>query len=391
LIYRSVVSTSLSTPDTAAAAPPIACISADSHVTEPGDAYIDRIDPAFRDRAPRLIDHEQLGAVMLIDNGQSMVPLWLVAGAGRPAEQLGFKGKHAFEELWPGGYDPAARLEEQDVDGVLAEVIYPSVGMVLCNHPDREYQHACYEAYNRWIAEFCAHAPERLIGVGQTALRTPEEGVADLEAMHALGLRGVMVPGNPATEYDYDDPRYGPFWDACVDLGIPPSFHILTARDSGSLLGSGVRGPRINAFMSVIRANQDIMGMLVFGGVFERHPRLRVVCVEADAGWVPHFAYRMDHAYDRHRYWLPSGQISKMPSEYFNEHVYVTFQDDWVAFKIADLVNAERLMWANDHPHSDATWPWSQKLLAEHTATLRPEQARRIVHDNAAELYHLNV
>jgi len=89
----------MSTPGSAAATPRIACISADSHVTEPGDTYIDRIDAAYRDRAPRLIDHEQLGAVMLIDNGQSMVPLWLVAGAGRPAEQLVFRDKHDFDKL----------------------------------------------------------------------------------------------------------------------------------------------------------------------------------------------------------------------------------------------------------------------------------------------------
>ena len=78
-----------------------------------------------------------------------------------------------------------------------AEVIYPSVGMLLCNYPDIDYQHACFDAYNQWIAEFCATAPDRLIGMGQTAMRTPEEGIADLEAMKALGLRGVMLPGMP--------------------------------------------------------------------------------------------------------------------------------------------------------------------------------------------------
>src|SRR4051812_45284385 len=124
LIYRAVVSTTLSTPAPGDATTRIPCISADSHVTEPGETYVDRIDPQFRDRAPRLIDHDTMGAVMLIDNGASMVPLWLVAGAGRPAEQLGFRDKHGFDELWPGGYDPVARLHEQDVDGVLAEVIY---------------------------------------------------------------------------------------------------------------------------------------------------------------------------------------------------------------------------------------------------------------------------
>ncbi len=148
----------------------------------------------------------------------------------------------------------------------------------------------------------------------------------------------------------------------------------------------------MNAFLSVIRGCQDIMGTLILGGVFERHPDLRIVCVEADAGWVPHYMYRMDHAYKRHRHWLPPGQeLSRLPSEYFAQNIYVTFQDDWVAFKVKDLCNVRRLMWANDFPHSDSTWPWSQELLAKHSEELTEEQAERILCRNAAELYDIDL
>ena len=140
---------------------------------------------------------ETLGDVMLIDGGKSLVPYWLVAAAGPPAEEVRLDTGKRFEDLWRGGWDPVARLADQDLDGVAAEVIYPSVGMLLCNYPDIDYQHACFDAYNHWIAEFCATAPDRLIGMGQTALRTPAEGIADLESIKALGLRGVMLPGLP--------------------------------------------------------------------------------------------------------------------------------------------------------------------------------------------------
>ena len=140
------------------------------------------------------------------------------------------------------------------------------------------------------------------------------------------------------------------------------------------------RGPKMNAFLAIVRGCQDIMGMLVLGGVFERHPDLSIVCVEADAGWVPHFMYRMDHAYKRHRYWLPAGQeLSQLPSEYFANNIYVTFQDDWTAFQLADDMNWQRLLWANDFPHTDSTWPWSQEMLAEHTKELTDEQKRAIL------------
>jgi len=256
--------------------------------------------------------------------------------------------------------------------------------MMLCNHPDFDYKQACFDAYNLWIAEYCAAHPDRLLGIGQTAMRSVDDGIRDLRRIRELGLRGVMLPGNPAVA-DYHDPVYAPFYEAAIDLGLPLSFHILTSQQDTFR----VRGPKLNAFMSIIRGCQDLVGTFVFGGVFERHPRLRLVCVEADAGWVPHFMYRMDHAYERHRYWLPAGALTRMPSEYFREHVYTTFQDDWVAFQVKDLCNIRRLLWANDFPHSDSTWPHSQELLAKHASHLSPAELRLILHDNVAELYGL--
>jgi predicted TIM-barrel fold metal-dependent hydrolase len=356
-------------------------ISADSHVTEPADTYVDRIDPEFRDRAPHLVHDDKAGDIFVIPGMKTPVPMGLVAAAGKPAEEITLFGAK-WEELHRGGWDPEARIADQDRDGVSGEIIYPTVGMVLCNHKDLDYKQACMDAYNLWIAEYCSAHPDRLFGIGQTAMRTPEDGIGDLERIRDLGLKGVMMPGVPG-EDDYDSDRYDAFYEAAVELGLPLSFHILTGP------ADRPRGPKLNGFLTIVRQCQDVMGTLVLSGVFERHPRLRVVCVEADAGWVPHYMYRMDHAYKRHRNWLPAGALSKLPSEYFRENIYVTFQDDWVAFKMTSMVNVERLMWANDFPHSDATWPWSQEVLAEHTAGLSQHEKDRILHDNVAELYRL--
>jgi predicted TIM-barrel fold metal-dependent hydrolase len=255
--------------------------------------------------------------------------------------------------------------------------------MVLCNHPDPDYKKACFDAYNLWIAEYCSPHPDRLLGLGQTAMRTPDEGIKDLQKIKSMGLRGVMMPGFPIVE-DYDSKVYDEFFEAAISMNTPLSFHILTSREG---IANPPRGPRANSFMSIIRGNQDIMGMLIMGGVFERHPKLKVVCVEADAGWVPHFMYRMDHAYDRHRFWMGMEQLSKRPSEYFRENIYTTFQDDWVAFQSTHMLNPRRLMWANDFPHSDSTWPNSQELLREHSHSLSNEEKDWILHDNVAELY----
>jgi uncharacterized protein len=360
-------------------------ISADSHITEPPGTYVDRIDQKYKDSAPHMIRDEKLGDVFLVKDFPRPINVALAAAAGKDASELRTTGAR-FEEMHRGGWDPEARIADQQRDGVAAEVIYPTVGMILCNHRDFDYKKACFDAYNLWIAEYCDPHRERLIGVGQTAMRSVEEGIEDLRKMKELGLKGVMMPGNPKVD-DYDSPVYDPFFEAAVDLGMPLSFHILTSSQDNFQ----TRGPKLNSFLSIIRGCQDIMGTFILGGVFERHPKLRVVCVEADAGWVPHYMYRMDHAYDRHRYWLPAGALSKMPSEYFRENIYTTFQDDWVAFRMKDMCNIRRLMWANDFPHSDSTWPHSQELLRKHTQGLSEQEKNYILHDNVAELYRLAI
>ena len=362
-------------------------ISADSHITEPPNCYIDHIDPKFRDIAPKIVRHETKGDLFVIEGMSKPLGIALAAAAGKAPEDLKAYGA-TFESLHRGGWDPKARIADQERDGVAAEVIYPTVGMLLCNHKDFDYKKACFDAYNRWIAEYCAENPERLIGLGQTTMRSVEEGIQELREMKELGLRGVMLTGNPQVN-DYDDPCYGPYWEAAIDLDMPLSFHILTSKSDQ--VGGRSRGPLINSFMSIIRGNQDIIGTFIFGGVFQRHPKLKIVCVEADAGWVPHFMYRMDHAYKRHRTWMRCQELEKMPSDYFREHVYLTFQDDWVAFKMKDLCNYQRLMWANDFPHSDSTWPWSQEILAEHTKDLSMKEKDAILHDNVADLYKIAI
>ena len=101
--------------------------------------------------------------------------------------------------------------------------------------------------------------------------------------------------------------------------------------------------------------------------------------------------YRMDHYYRRHRHWNGYADLPKLPSEYFKENIWLTFQDDFTAFQFADYVNPRRLMWANDFPHSDSTWPWSQDIIAEHTVGLSRQNKEWILRDNCAELYGIDV
>jgi predicted TIM-barrel fold metal-dependent hydrolase len=366
-------------------------ISADSHVTEPPNSYIDHIDPKYREIAPRMIKNDKGGAQFIVDRMEMKIGMGGLAAAGIDPREIKLD-EASFEEIHRGGWDPKARVADQDKDGVGGEIVYPSVGMLICNHPDADYKTACFDAYNRWLQEYQGGAPDRIFGIGQTAVRSVDETIEDIRRIREMGFWGVMLPCDPATEFDYDDRRFDPLWQAAVDLQLPLSFHILTSQRDTGILGMGLPGRskgKANMFQGLIRANQDAIGLFVWGGIFERFPDLKIVCVEADAGWAPHYMYRMDHFYRRHRFHAGNTDLPRLPSDYFRENVYLTFQDDWTAFQSVDLVNHERLMWASDFPHSDSTWPWSQDVIAEHTAGLAPEKVSAILHGNVRALYKL--
>jgi predicted TIM-barrel fold metal-dependent hydrolase len=370
--------------------------SADSHVTEPPDAYAGRIDRRFRERAPHIVHDQQRGDLYVIDGIKRPISVTLLSAAGIDPADIARLEATNRGWLQRGGWDPQARIADQERDGIAAEILYPSVGMMLCKHLDMDYRKACMDAYNLWLAEFCAANPTRLLGVGQVSMRTVDDSIAEARRIKELGLRGVMLPGWPSLE-DYDSRIYDPFWDACTDLNLPVTFHHLAGRRDpndmpDSPYADGNRGvnTRLNGWMNLVRGNQDLLAMFVLGGVFERHPRLKLICAEADAGWVPHFTYRMDYAYRHHRHHIRTEPLSKSPSEYFFENVYLTFQDDLMAFRLRHFCNVRRLMWANDFPHFDSTWPRSREVIREHTAELTENERDLVLHDNLAECYSLS-
>ncbi len=365
-------------------------ISADSHIVEPPNCYVDFIDPKFREDAPRVERLPNGNDTYVIKDMKRTIPMGFLDGAGMKVAE---RKKHAenikFDDIRVGGYDAKARLADMDIEGTAAEIIYASVGMVLCTHPDPIYKGAAMQAYNRWLQSFCEGAPNRLFGLAMTPILTVDSAIADFRRAKEMGMVGIMMPGNPA-EGEYDQPQYDALWECAVDLDLPICFHILTAKGDGvDEALRGKRGHPLNGFMGIIRAVQDIMGMMVLGGVFERHPKLKLVTAEGDAGWMPHYMYRMDHAaYTAADDGVIKG-LSKHPSEYIKSNVYMTFQDDYTAFRNANEENYKQLLWANDYPHTDSTWPNSQALLAKHASKLPAHQIQAILRENTARLFNL--
>ncbi|MEC8201542.1 MAG: amidohydrolase family protein, partial [Pseudomonadota bacterium] len=203
-------------------------ISADSHITEPPSLFIDYIEAKYKDTAPHVVDDPDRGEVYVIEGMKNSIPMSLVAAAGKDPSTLSTRGAK-FEELHRGGWDPKARAADQDCDGVVAEIIYPSVGMVLCNHEDLDYKRACFDAYNRWLKDFCEGLPNRLFGMPQLVMETPEKGIEEVRKAKEMGFKGVMLPGEPGHE-DYHHTDYDSFYEAVVEMEMPLSFHILTSK-----------------------------------------------------------------------------------------------------------------------------------------------------------------
>jgi predicted TIM-barrel fold metal-dependent hydrolase len=215
-----------------------------------------------------------------------------------------------------------------------------------------------------------------------------DEGVKELERCAKKGLRGVLIWGSPPEDKPYGDPVYDPFWAAAQDLNMPISLHILTGRRGSRFSRRHV----LRSYMTLPHEIQVSFADLVLGGVLERFPRLKLVSAENDISWLPHFCYRIDHAYDRLRYFEQSTALPMKPSEYMKRQVWATFQFETenVGFT-ADKFGRDKLMWSSDYPHTDSPWPRSREFIENEIKSVSDQDKRAIVSDNVLHLYGINL
>jgi predicted TIM-barrel fold metal-dependent hydrolase len=359
-------------------------ISADSHVSEPPGLWLERMERKYRDRAPRI---ERYGeSDCFVYEGQDRpYPIGLGVMAGKKPEDFKAMGV-TMDEVRPGGWDPAARIEDQRIDGVDAEVIYPTLGMGLYVMPDAELKLASLRAYNDWLADYCAFAADRLIGAALLPVDDASLAVDELRRNRSRGLRAALIPAYAPQGREYNDPAWDPLWQAASDLDVPLSLHIGSGKKFELQPGRG--SAEILITMEPMSMPQTI-ATFVWGCVFDRFPKLRIVSVESGVGWLGYLIERMDHVWDKHRFWTHC-ELTRPPSEIFRDHVLATFQEDRIGMKIALDIGAESLMWANDYPHTDTTWPESRRVIAEHFHDFPARERDLIVGGNAARLYGLS-
>lgn len=364
-------------------------ISADSHVSEPLDLWVERVDKRYRDRAPRLAinppGHE--GAYFLYE-GYAPHPIGVGIGAGRTSHEMAeFLTKGTYADARPGGWDPAARIKDNELDGVEAEVLYTTLGFRMFWLKDADLQRSCFTVYNDWIAEFCRYAPQRMAGLALISLYDPQAGAAELARCAKLGLKGAMIWCSPPSDRPFSSKAYDPFWAAAEELRMPVSLHSLTGMGRESQWDFEERHLRA---MSISHEVERSFSVLIFSGVLDRFPGLRVVSAESNCGWAPYFLQRLDQVFERQRH-SALFALGLKPSEYFRRQMYCTFIDDAFGVRCRHLIGVENLLWSTDYPHQASTWPRSRDLVERDFCDASAEDRFRITRANAAELYGFEI
>ncbi len=371
-------------------------ISADAHLEINPELWRDYIPEKYRAFGPQLVDNPGPGGgkAWMVEGGANIIPLGLAMCGGLSFDQLKPSG-WTYEDNSRGTGDAKQRLEEMDIDGNDAEVLYPGVfGPKLYTQiKDRDAQREIVAAYNRFVDDFCAYAPDRFIGIGIIPETGVDDAIAELGRIANLKhLRGVYPSNWPSGKVhptDEDDR----FWAAAQEIGMPISAHVNFGGGPAAhplvLNGRPVPGGGVIGRMAVsCPPPAGTLAQLIGHGILDKFPDLQFVFAEAGAGWLVYWLEQMDDRYMRHRHY--SGiKIKHLPSDYFRRQIAVSFQVDRAALGNLDRIGEDNLMWANDFPHAEGDWPNSQRVIQEQFSGVAPSARAKILSGNAVRIYKL--
>ena len=374
------------------------CVDADGHVLEPRNTWIDYIDPAFRDRAIRIAIDDHGDEVLLIDGHPVEGMRNGLAGMGGInldfVDALDRSGKLRYEDgCPPGGYDPAARLEVMDDEGIDIALLYPSLGICwegFVTEPALARAYA--RAYNRYIVDFCSHDPVRLVPVAHISLIDEVGAVEEVVRSRDAGCRAVYLSPDVASRAGrgLSDPAFDRFWSTVEDLDIPIGFHVVV-RDQSSFQRPIIERTGGQALFGFAFLAIDVMAAfteMLASGVFEKHPRLRCTVLESGATWIAAWLDRLDHKFEVMRSITPT---SMKPSEYFFRQCLVSADpDETVIAPIIEAVGADYFVWASDYPHIDASFGVVGEIRSRLTSLSEEDQAK-VLGLNAQRFYGLEV
>ena len=372
-------------------------VDADAHVNPSHDMWADYLPKEYRELAPQ-IEHGDDCDYIVFEGRRRKVNL-ISAQGGREGKDFAMHGR--VSDARAGGWMPKARLDDMDTDGIDTAVLFGGGPLGTANH---ELHMASFDAYNRWLADFCAHAPSRFAGVGYIPMHDVDVAIRMMRDCVKWGLKAINIPAFPMSQMaslnggdaqtraltgdvnsdrSYADPEFDPLWKAACELGIPLTIH---------LGGRAVRFTEPKFFLSDLLMSKFGMGepiaIMIYGGVFQRFPDLMLASIESGVGWLAFAANYMDETWTKQRHWVNS-VLEHEPSYFMDRNIYASFIHDRVGILTRDLPGAGNIMWSSDYPHSETTFPHSMTKIEELFEGVPEADKNMIIGGRAKALFNL--
>jgi predicted TIM-barrel fold metal-dependent hydrolase len=364
-------------------------ISADSHIVEPADIFEKYLPAEFRASAPVLKDYKGGSAWFVADDIEPVVlPRTAKTGSGyRDGTPLSTDAPIAYSDILPALNDPAERLKAQYTDSIDAEILYPTPGLwdAVKMLDDNALKLALYKAYNNWITDFCAHAPDRLIGLGIVPTTSVEDARDEAQRVASeLKLRGMVLGAFPSGAPVGGNSDDDPFWEVVDRTGLVISIHVAIGNQHSTMPFGGIGGGEKPQMADAIQP-------MVSSGFFDRFENVRLVLAHADAGWAIHWLEFGDMYFLRHRH-LSNYTLKhedRLLSDYIRRRVWFTFHQDATCVRNRHNIGPAHLMWASHFPYDDSNWPDNRQQATRVTAEAPEDVRENLLAGNVARLYRL--
>lgn len=363
-------------------------LDCDLHVMEPPDLWQRYTDERYRHLAPvGRTDHARDLRTAHPDGkpwGAPDIPF-----SNLSAGKAFVVGSARYEPYSSRGWSAESQLDAMDAEGIDVAILYPSRGLHTLAEPDMDppLAAALARAYNNWLYDFCQKDPNRMLGVAMVSPFDIDDAVNETRrCVRELGFRGIFVRSNIVNHRLWSDSFYDPLWATLVELNVPIGFHEAATSgvpQVGDLFGSdfGLR----HAYAFPLEQMMAI-GQMTWGGVCERHPKLRIAFLEGNCGWVPWMLWRLDERWE-----LLADVFAKettmKPSQYFKRQCWVSVdcEEESVKYAVDYFGNSDNIIFSTDYPHIDAQFPHSAQHFL--TLPLSDEDKRKILWDNCASFY----
>jgi predicted TIM-barrel fold metal-dependent hydrolase len=359
-------------------------IDADAHFYEPGDIWDRYVEPAYYDRRPRVVKVHGRAIFEYEGEGQKEFMRSSVMFS-----QMENKFGHAFRDNW----SMESRLKDMKKEGWDIQVCLPTNGGAVPDYKDTEVASALCRAYNNWAYDFCSGAPERLKFSSLVPGREPEEMYRETKrSVDQLGAVSIFLP-SALPDKMWHHPDYNKVWQTLQDLDAPMSIHGVSSA-SGRPLTWDRYQPLGGAFIALGEAigfpfeNMINLGHFMYSGILDRYPKLRLLILESNSGWVPFWLNRLEkYCEGRQSVFFDEHPLKATPQEYFKRQCAVAADADEPSIKyVVDYLGDDNIVFNTDYPHPDAP-ATSEPLKNMLEQPLSNNTKKKILWDNSVRIY----